>query len=69
MYRKRFRLLAAAAVCTTLALVITQRPAAAEEPQTVDAHVRAAVLLRAVFYGPRRRYSPISSARTRWSSC
>ena len=35
MYRKRFRLSAAAAVCTTLALVITQRPAAAEEPQTV----------------------------------
>ena len=35
MYRNRFRLMAAAAVCTTLALVTTQRPAAAEEPQTV----------------------------------
>ena len=52
MYRKRFRLLVAAAVCTTLALVNTQPPAAAEEPQTVTVHVRADVLLRSVFHGP-----------------
>ena len=36
MYCKRFRLWAAVAVCTTLALVNTQPPVAAEEPQTVQ---------------------------------
>ena len=36
MYRKRFRLLAATAVCVALALLSTERPARAVEPETVS---------------------------------